>query len=208
MNAARLSIALSLGLLGYIWHASSLADAALNGQVKAVAEAYLKARIADIPGKASVVVAKPSRSSRLAACTGSRRFNWKAPKNWVTPVWACGVWHRQTGRSTCLHASAWSPNTSPQPPACAPARRLGAGDFVVKTGDISNFPGDIALTASQALDHTLIFGVLAGTPLRMGMLRNPWWCNKASQCGCCLTATASRSAPRLLHWQTQPTANW
>ncbi len=173
MNAARIGTALSLALLGCIWHAPSLADGPLNSQIKAVAEAYLKARIADIPGKPTVVVAEPSRSSRLAACPALEAFQ---PEG-----------SRRLGNTSvgvrCLGPARWSIYLSAkvhlvtQYLAAAanlrPGQKLGPTDMAVKTGDIGTLPGDVVLSASEALDHTLIFGVLAGTPVRTGMLRDP-----------------------------------
>lgn len=173
MNAARIGNALSLALLGCIWHAPALADGPLNGQIKSVAEAYLKAHIADIPGKPTVVVAEPSRSSRLANCTSLEAFQPEGSKKLGNT--SVGV--------RCLAPASWSiylsarVNLVTQYLAAAanlrPGQKLGPGDMVVKTGDIGNLPGDVVLTANQALDHTLIFGVLAGTPVRTGMLRDP-----------------------------------
>jgi flagella basal body P-ring formation protein FlgA len=173
MNAARIGIALSLALLGCTWHATSMADSSLNGQIKAVAEAYLKARITDIPGKANILVAEPSRSSRLANCTSLEAFQPGGSKK----LGATSVGVR------CLAPASWSIYLSARvslvtqylaaAASLHPGQRVAAEDIVVKTGDIGNFPGDLVLSASQAVDHTLIFGVLAGTPLRMGMLRNP-----------------------------------
>jgi len=173
MNAARIGTALSLALLGSTWHASTLADSPLNGQIKAVAEAYLKAQVADIPGKASVVVAEPSRSSRLANCTALEAFQPEGSKKLGNT--SVGV--------RCLASATWSiylsarVNLVTQYLAAAsnlrPGQKLGPGDMVAKTGDLANLPGDVIFTANQAIDHTLIFGVLAGTPVRTGMLRDP-----------------------------------
>jgi flagella basal body P-ring formation protein FlgA len=173
MNVARTGAALGLALLGCTWHAPVLADSPLNGRIRAVAEAYLKARIASIPGKATIVVAEPSRSSQLAACTSLEAFQPEAARKLGNT--SVGV--------RCLAPANWSIYLSArvslvtQYLAAAanlrPGQKLGASDLSARTGDISNFPEDVVMAPSQALDHTLIFGVLAGTPLRAGMLRDP-----------------------------------
>ena len=169
MNAARTATVLGLALLGWGWHAPSWADS----QIRAVAEAYLKARIADIPGKATIVVSEPARSSRLAGCTALEAFQPEGAKKFGNT--SVGV--------RCLGPSNWSVYLSArvslvtQYLAAAanlhPGQKIESTDFVIKTGDISNLPADVALSASQALDHTLVYGVLAGTPVRTGMLRDP-----------------------------------
>jgi flagella basal body P-ring formation protein FlgA len=170
-NAAKAGIACNLAVMSLTLPFEAMADAQLNSQVRQVAETYLKSRIANIPGKASISVTDPSNSSRLADCTSLEAFQ------------STGA--RKLGKTSvgvrCLAPTTWSIYLSArvsvvtQYVAAAaylrPGKTLEASDLVTKTGDIGAFPDDVALSVDQAIDHTLAFGVLAGTPLRAGMLR-------------------------------------
>jgi flagella basal body P-ring formation protein FlgA len=173
MNAARTGAMLGLALLGLCVQVPAQADSQLNSQIRQVAERYLKSRVADIPGKATITVAEPARSSRLAGCSSLEAFQTQNAK--------------RVGRTSvgvrCLAPSTWSIYLSARVSVVTqyvtaaanlrPGQKLDEGDLVIKTGDISAFPDDVALSAEQAIDHTLVFGVLSGTPLRARMLREP-----------------------------------
>ncbi|MGA7180214.1 MAG: flagellar basal body P-ring formation chaperone FlgA [Thiobacillaceae bacterium] len=173
MKAVTTGAAIGVALFGLCGQVSALADSQLNSQIKQVAESYLKSRIADIPGKATIVVTEPSRSSRLAGCSSLEAFQTENA--------------RRLGKTSigvrCLAPSTWSIYLSArvglvtQYLAAAvnlrPGQKLAASDIVFKAGDIGALPDGVALTAEQAIDHTLVFGVLAGTPLRSAMLREP-----------------------------------
>jgi flagella basal body P-ring formation protein FlgA len=173
MNAAKTGAIFGLALLGLCAQVPALADNTLNSQIRQVAGNYLKSRIVDIPGKATIVVNEPSNSSRLAACTSLEAFQTESAKKLGKT--SVGV--------RCLGPATWSIYLSARVGVVTqyiaastnlrPGQKLDASDLVIKTGDIGAFPDDVALSAEQAIDHTLIFGVLAGTPLRSAMLRNP-----------------------------------
>jgi len=173
MKAAKTGAALGLALLGLCAQVSALADSQLTGQIRQVAERYLNSRIADIPGKATIVVTEPARSSRLADCTSLEAFQTQGAKRLGKT--SVGV--------RCLAPSTWSIYLSARVSVVTqyiaaatnlqPGQKLEASDLVARTGDIGAFPDDVALTVEQAVDHTLVFGVVAGTPLRSAMLRNP-----------------------------------
>lgn len=172
MKTAATGTLLGLVLLGLCGQASALADDSLNGQIREAADRYFKSRLAGIPGTAAVVVSDPARSSRLTACTSLEAFQTEGA--------------RKLGKTSvgvrCLAPSTWSIYLSAQvslvtqyitaASSLRPGQKLDASDLVIKTGDIGAFP-DVALTTEQAIGHTLVFGVLAGTPLRTGMLREP-----------------------------------
>lgn len=177
MNARQTAAAFGLTLLGLCGPMSVQADnpssAPLDSRIREAAERYLRSRIADIPGKATIVVAAPARSSRLAACSMLEAFQ---------PTGAKKLGKTSIG-VRCLAPSAWSIYLSAQVSlvtqyisagsSLRAGQQLEAGDLTSKTGDIGSLPEDVTLTAEQAVGRTLVFGVLAGTPLRSSMLREP-----------------------------------
>jgi flagellar basal body P-ring formation protein FlgA len=164
---------LGLAFLALCAHQPAIADSQLDSQIREVAARYLQSRIADLPGKTTIVVTEPARSSRLAACTSLEAFQAQSA--------------RRLGRISvgvrCLAPNTWSIYLSARvsvvtqyvaaASSLRPGQKLSPSDLALKTGDLGTLPEDVVLSTDRAINQILIFGIVSGSPLRSASLREP-----------------------------------
>lgn len=169
-----MSIAKKLLLLAWLLpmataHANDRQDL---GVLRVLAEQFLLAQAASLPGTPSATVGPPDSRLQLARCPAPQAY---------APAGA-----RAIGKTTvgirCDAPVPWnvflpasvSVKTSYLASAAplSQGQRLGSADLVTKQGDLATLPAGVLTDLAQAQGRTLQLPVTAGVPLSRAMLRS------------------------------------
>ena len=134
---------------------------------------YLRVQTGGLPGQVEHSVGAIDSRLTLQACTTPEVF---------TPPGA-RLWGRTNVGVRCASPSAWTIYipvtvriTGTYLVAARPltqGQTLGANDYTLATGDLTQLPAGIALDPAQVLDRTLTGTLAAGQPVRTDLLRAP-----------------------------------
>jgi flagella basal body P-ring formation protein FlgA len=140
--------------------------------LRAVAEQFLLAQAAGLPGEVAVKVGQVDARTALAACP--------APQAFLQP--GARPWGKTTVGVRCTAPSNWTvylqAQVSVQAQYVTAALPLGqgqaieAGQLVLVKGDIAAMPAGIVTDIAQAVGRTPTVSLAAGTPLRGDLLRS------------------------------------
>lgn len=135
---------------------------------------YLRTQTQGLPGKVSYSVGQLDTRTQLSACAAFEPFLPPGSK----------LWGKATVGVRCLGPSAWtvyipvqvqvSGNYLLAARAMPAGHLLGAGDIVMRNGDLGTLPATIVTDERQAIGKTMKFGIAAGQPLRADQLIAPW----------------------------------
>lgn len=135
---------------------------------------YLRAQTQGLPGKVSYSIGQLDARTQLSACSVFEPF---------LPT-GSRLWGKTTVGVRCLGPSAWtvyvpvqvsvSGNYLVTTRPMAAGQALGAGDFVIRSGDLSALPATILTDQAQAIGKMVKNGISAGQPLRSDLLIAPW----------------------------------
>jgi len=135
---------------------------------------YLRTQTQGLPGKVSYNIGQLDPRTQLTPCSAFEPF---------LPA-GSRLWGKATVGVRCLGPSAWtvyvpvqvtvSGNYLVTARPLAAGQLIGAGDMVVRSGDLSSLPTNILTDQAQAVGKTVKNGVAAGQPLRGDLLIAPW----------------------------------
>jgi flagella basal body P-ring formation protein FlgA len=138
-----------------------------------LAESYLKAQTAGLPGKVSFSVNQADARTHLPACISLEAF--------MPPG------SRSVGKTTvgirCLVPSSWAiflpahirqtGNYVSAAVRLMPGQPITADSLLQRTADLGELPDDVATDPGQVIGMNPISGVAPGAPLRQSLLRAP-----------------------------------
>jgi flagella basal body P-ring formation protein FlgA len=140
--------------------------------LRAVAEQFLLAQAAGLPGEVSVKVGAVDPRTALAGCP--------APEAFLNP--GARAWGKTTVGVRCTAPSAWTiylqaqVNVKAEYVAAAVPLAQGQaveqGQLMLVKGDIAAMPNGIITDMAQAIGRTPTVSLAAGTPLRLDTLRS------------------------------------
>jgi len=135
---------------------------------------YLRTQTQGLPGKVSYNIGQLDPRTQLTSCSAFEPF---------LPA-GSRLWGKATVGVRCLGPSAWTVYVPVQVTVSgdylvtarplAAGQLIGAGDMVVRSGDLSSLPTNILTDQAQAVGKTVKNGVAAGQPLRGDLLIAPW----------------------------------
>ena len=141
------------------------------GALKTLAEGYLLAQAANLPGTASVSLKDPDPRLNLPACA--------APEPWMPQgskalgKTSVGIRCAQPAWSLLLPATvsvktAYVASAAP----LAQGQRLGTNDLVLREGDLASLPPGVLTDPGQAQGRTLLLPLAAGMPVSRAQLKS------------------------------------
>jgi flagella basal body P-ring formation protein FlgA len=140
--------------------------------LRAVAEQFLLAQAAGLPGEVSVKVGAVDPRTALAGCP--------APEAFLNP--GARAWGKTTVGVRCTAPSAWTIYLQAQVNVkadyvaaavpLAQGQPVEQGQLMLVKGDISAMPNGIITDMAQAIGRTPTVSLAAGTPLRLDTLRS------------------------------------
>lgn len=141
------------------------------GELKSLAEAFLLAQAANLPGTASVKLKDPDPRLNLPACA--------APETWMPQgskaLGKTSVGIRCTQPAWNLLLPATVSVTTAYVASAAPlaqGQKLGAADLVLREGDLASLPAGVLTDLAQAQGRTLQMPLAAGMPVSRTQLKN------------------------------------
>lgn len=168
---------LSLLLLALALNASAFASGPPTAEdaarLRQLAASHLFQQTAGLPGEVTINVELPKSASRLARCEAAEAFlpegtrlagsvavgiRCRAPNNWTTYV-------RASVSIVANYLVAAAP--------LKPGQVLTADLLETRRGDLGKLAQDIISQPEEAIGRVMTTGLVAGTPLRSGMLRAP-----------------------------------
>ncbi len=177
--AARLFVLASVLLIGGFIGFAAHAQQAMKqegprqniAELKSLAEAFLLAQAANLPGTASVKLKDPDARLNLPACA--------APETWMPQgskalgKTSVGIRCAQPAWNLLLPATVSV--TTHYVASAAPlaqGQKLGAGDLVLREGDLASLPAGVLTDLAQAQGRTLQMPLAAGMPVSRAQLRS------------------------------------
>jgi flagella basal body P-ring formation protein FlgA len=140
--------------------------------LRAVAEQFLLAQAAGLPGEVSVKVGAVDPRTALAGCP--------APEAFLNP--GARAWGKTTVGVRCTAPSAWTIYVQAQVNVkadyvaaavpLAQGQPVEQGQLMLVKGDIAAMPNGIITDMAQAVGRTPTVSLAAGTPLRLDTLRS------------------------------------
>jgi flagella basal body P-ring formation protein FlgA len=140
--------------------------------LRAVAEQFLLAQAAGLPGEVSVKVGAVDPRTALAGCP--------APEAFLNP--GARAWGKTTVGVRCTAPSAWTIYVQAQVNVkadyvaaavpLAQGQPVEQGQLMLVKGDIAAMPNGIITDMAQAIGRTPTVSLAAGTPLRLDTLRS------------------------------------
>jgi flagella basal body P-ring formation protein FlgA len=140
--------------------------------LRAVAEQFLLAQAAGLPGEVSVKVGAVDPRTALAGCP--------APEAFLQP--GARAWGKTTVGVRCTAPSAWTIFIQAQVNVkadyvaaavpLAQGQAVEQGQLMLVKGDIAAMPNGIITDMAQAIGRTPTVSLAAGTPLRLDTLRS------------------------------------
>jgi flagella basal body P-ring formation protein FlgA len=139
--------------------------------IRQAVESYLRTHAASRGGEASFVIGTIDAGNRLSPCAALEAS---------LPAGA-RAWGRTAVLVQCHSAPGWSlyvpVQVTVQGEYLVAARSLAQGqvvaeeDLIVQRGDLAQLPAGVLSDVGEAVGHTAAVSILAGRPLRSGMLR-------------------------------------
>jgi flagella basal body P-ring formation protein FlgA len=140
--------------------------------LRAVAEQFLLAQAAGLPGEVSVKVGAVDPRTALAGCP--------APEAFLNP--GARAWGKTTVGVRCTAPSSWTIYIQAQVNVkadyvaaavpLAQGQPVEQGQLMLVKGDIAAMPNGIITDMAQAVGRTPTVSLAAGTPLRLDLLRS------------------------------------
>ncbi|MGJ7914651.1 flagellar basal body P-ring formation chaperone FlgA [Massilia sp. LXY-6] len=140
--------------------------------LRAVAEQFLMAQAAGLPGEVSVKVGAVDPRTALAHCP--------APEAFLQP--GARAWGKTTVGVRCTAPSSWTIFIQAQVNVkadyvaaavpLAQGQAVEQGQLMLVKGDIAAMPNGIVTDMAQAIGRTPTVSLAAGTPLRLDLLRS------------------------------------
>jgi flagella basal body P-ring formation protein FlgA len=140
--------------------------------VRQVAEQFLQAQSAGLPGKVTVTVGALDARMALAACPDPQAFQQPGAR----------AWGKTTVGVRCAAPTPWTvyiqSQVSVQAEYVAAAMPLvqgqviGAGQLVMVRGDLAALPNGVLTDIAQALGRTSTMSLQSGAPIRADLLRS------------------------------------
>jgi chemotaxis protein CheZ len=151
------------------------ASGLLTGPVQAAARAHLEREAGELSHGASVTVTLGRMDERLTLppCASLSAFTPSGARAWghTTVGLRCASpvpWQIQLTAHVAVHGT-WLAAARALPAG----QPLGAADFALQAGDLTQFAAGVATQPEQALNKVLASGVAAGQALRLDLLRAP-----------------------------------
>ncbi len=156
-------------------HAQQSSNAASARQdiatLKSLAEGFLLAQAANLPGTASVKLKEPDARLNLPACA--------APETWMPPgskalgKTSVGVRCAQPVWSVLLPATvSVMTNYVASAAPLAQGQKLGTNDLVLRQGDLASLPPGVLTDLGQAQGRTVQMPLAAGMPVSRAQLKS------------------------------------
>ena len=139
--------------------------------LKSLAESYLLAQAANLPGTASVKLKEPDSRLNLPACASPEPWMPQGSKalgktsvgiRCAQPVWS--VLLPATVSVTTRYVASAAP--------LAQGQKLGAADLVLREGDLASLPPGVLTELGQGRGRTLQMPLAAGMPLSRSQLKS------------------------------------
>lgn len=139
--------------------------------LKKLAEGYLQAQSAGLPGKVTVKMGAVDPRLSLAACPAPEAFQQPGARPWgkttvgvrcTAPVWT--VFLQAQVSVVAEYVTAAVP--------LAQGQAIDAGQLATMQGDIAAMPNGIVTDMAQAIGRTPTVSLPAGTPLRLDALKS------------------------------------
>lgn len=142
------------------------------GVLRVLAEQFLLAQAASLPGTPSATVGPPDSRLQLARCPAPQAYAPAGAKaiGKTTVGIRCDApvqWNVFLPASVSVKTS-YLASAAPLPQG----QRLGSADLVTKQGDLATLPAGVLTDLAQARGRTLQLPVSAGVPLSRAMLRS------------------------------------
>jgi flagellar basal body P-ring formation protein FlgA len=155
-----------------LWAQSATAAARQDGAaLRKVAESYLQAQSAGLPGKVTIKVGAVDPRLALAACPAPEAFQQPGARPWgkttvgvrcTAPVWTVFLQAQVSVLADYITAAV----------PLAQGQAIEAGQLTTMQGDIAAMPNGIITDMAQALGRTPIVSLPAGAPLRLDSLKS------------------------------------
>ncbi len=156
-----------------LWPALAPAEARQDpGELMKIAEQFLLAQAANLPGTPTVRVSQPDSRLQLARCDAPQASlpNGARTIGKTSVAIRCNapvVWNIYLP-ATVNVATSYVATAAP----LAQGQRLGGADIVLRQGDLASLPAGVLTDPAQAQGRTLQVPVSAGIPLARGMLKS------------------------------------
>lgn len=147
----------------------ALQDTALLRQV---ADAYLRAQSAGLPGQVTITLGAVNQKMALPACAAPQAFQQPGAR----------AWGKTTVGVRCAAPTAWTVYIQAQVSvvaeyvaaavALAPNQTIEAAQLVMVKGDIAALPNGVVTDIAQAVGRTATMSLPSGAPLRLDLLRS------------------------------------
>lgn len=138
--------------------------------LKSLAQAFLLAQAASLPGNASVKLKDPDPRLNLPACAAPEA--WMPQGSKALGKTSVGIRCTQPAWSILLPATVSVTTTYVATAApLAQGQKLAAAELVLREGDLASLPAGVLTEVSQARGRTLLMPVAAGMPLSRPMLK-------------------------------------
>lgn len=165
----RFFMLLCCGLLPFAAHGAERQDPAA---LRLLAEQFLLAQVATLPGQASVRVTAPDNRLQLARCdapqaylaSGAKAFGKTSVGIRCSAPVAWNVYLPATVSVTAGYVASAAP--------LAQGQRIDAADLVMKQGDLATLPAGVLTDPAQAQGRTLLMPVAPGMPLSRSVLKS------------------------------------
>lgn len=156
-----------------LWPAFALAEARQDpGELRKVAEQFLLAQAASLPGTPTVRVSQPDSRLQLARCDAPQASlpNGAKAIGKTSVAIRCNspvVWNIYLP-ATVNVATSYVATAAP----LAQGQRVGSADIVIRQGDLASLPAGVLTDPAQAQGRTLQMPVAAGMPVSRSMLKS------------------------------------
>lgn len=142
-------------------------------RLRQMATSHLAQRTAGMPGEIKIEVDLPRSAARLARCESPETFIPEGAR--LTGNVTVGIrCHAPANWTTYLRASVSIITTYMVAAAqLQPGQTLAAGLIETRRGDLAKLAQDVITQPEQAIGKVMTTGLIAGAPIRDGMLRAP-----------------------------------
>ena len=142
------------------------------GALRDIAEQYLQAQSAGLPGVVTITVGAVDGRMNLAACPAPQAFQQPGAK----------PWGKTTVGVRCTAPAAWTVYIQAQVSVqgkyvatsvpIVQGQAIDASQLVMASGDLAALPNGVVTDMAQAVGRTSKMSLAAGSPLRADMLRS------------------------------------
>lgn len=142
------------------------------GALRQVAEQYLQAQAAGLPGKVTITIGALDQRMRLAACAAPQAFQQPGAR----------AWGKTTVGVRCAAPAPWTVYIQAQVSVLADyvaaavplaqGQAIEAAQLVMVKGDIAALPNGVVTDMAQAVGRSSTLSLPSGAPLRLDTLRS------------------------------------